>query len=177
LPEDRNPSRAAILLATALAALPLHLSASPLQATKEPQAAQQAPKPHSPVYINKQYGFRFDLPASWKGYSILSSEWSGTAPGSSSADLAERGPEITIRHPLWTEANPRQDIPIMVFTILQWNQVKQESLIVSAAPIGPMELGRNSRYVFALPPRYNYAFPEGFEEVERLLESKPLHPF
>jgi hypothetical protein len=35
-------------------------------------------------------------------------------------------------------------------------------------------LGRNNRYVFALPARYNFAFPEGYEEVEKILESKPL---
>lgn len=61
----------------------------------------------------------------------------------------------------------------MIFTLRQWN----ENLIVSAAPIGPSELGRNSRYVFALPPRYNYAFPDGYEEVEQILKDKPLHPF
>lgn len=176
MPEDRNPKRITILLAATLATLPLYLKAYPLQTAKQPQATQQTAKPHSLVYINKQYGFRFDLPASWKGYSILPGEWSGNVPGSNASE-PKRGPEITIRHPLWTEAAQRQDIPIMVFTLRQWNLVEQENLIVSAAPIGPRELGRNSRYVFVLPARYNYAFPTGFEEVERLIESKPLHPF
>ena len=173
--EDRNPKKhIAILFAGALL-----ISSSPhlnAQATPQPQATQQAAKPHSLVYLNKQYGFRFDLPASWKGYSILPGEWSGNVSGSNTSE-PERGPRITIRHPFWTEAAPRQDIPIMIFTLHQWNQVQQENLIVSAAPIGPMELGRSSRYVFALPARYNYAFPTGFEEVGRLIKSKPLHPF
>ena len=177
MPEGRNLKRIPILFAgVALTSLLPHLNAHQLQATNEPHV-QQTAKPHSLVYTNKQYGFRFDLPASWKGYSILPGEWSGTAPGSSTSKPSERGPKITIRHPLWTEADPRQDIPIMVFTLRQWNQVEQENLIVSAAPIGPTELGRNSRYVFALPPRYNFALPAGFEEVQHLIASQPLHPF
>jgi hypothetical protein len=62
----------------------------------------------------------------------------------------------------------------MVFTRAQWRSVQQEKFLVSAAPFGPEEIGRNSRYVFALPPRYNYAFPPGYEEVEQIIESGPL---
>lgn len=124
------------------------------------------------VYINRQYGFRCDLPASWKGYTVLTQQWEGTTQDIKKP-RKEHGPRIILRHPLWTAGHPRQDIPIMIFTIHQWN----EDLIVSAAPIGPSELGRNSRYVFALPPRYNYAFPDGFEEVEDIIKNKPLHPF
>jgi hypothetical protein len=29
--------------------------------------------------------------------------------------------------------------------------------------------------VFALPARYNYAFPTRYEEVEKILSSNPLH--
>ena len=62
----------------------------------------------------------------------------------------------------------------MVFTIAQWNALDQDKFHVSAAPIGPGELGRNRTYVFALPPRFDYAFPTGYEEVEEILKSKPL---
>lgn len=41
---------------------------------------------------------------------------------------------------------------------------------------GPSKLGSNSVYVFALPPRYNYAFQTGFEEVEEILKGNPLWP-
>jgi hypothetical protein len=118
------------------------------------------------VYTNKTYGFRFALPASWKGYSIVVKSWG-----------EGQGPLILIRHPLWTEANPRQDIPIMVFTLTQWNLVQQGKLSVSAAPVGPDKLGQNSKYVFGLPPRYNFAFPTGYEEVEEILKHDPLHAF
>jgi len=89
----------------------------------------------------------------------------------------DSGPKISIRHPLWTTDSPRQDIPIMIFTFAQWDLIQQEKLAVSAAPIGPSELGRNANYVFALPARYNFAYPLGFEEVEKILESKPLKAF
>lgn len=133
--------------------------------------------PDAVLYENTQYGFTFSLPATWNGYSIVSSTWNGTAvDGPRAGQVVETGPVISIRHPEWTAERPRQDIPIMVFTVSQWNRLQAGEFSVSAAPVGPRELGRNSKYVFALPARYNYAFPEGFEEVERILEGNPLRP-
>lgn len=129
------------------------------------------------TYTNRKYGFRFLLPSSWTGYSIVSGIWTGTATDGSATMPTEHGPALSIRNPLWTKANPRQDIPIMIFTLRQWDLVSQEKIAVSAAPIGPSELGRNARYVFALPPRYNFAFPQGYEEVERIIAGHPLHGF
>jgi hypothetical protein len=133
-------------------------------------------EPDSQVYANTEYGFNFYLPESWKGYTIITESWEGFVVNSSppNAEQKETGPLLTIRHPLWTKDNPRQDIPIMIFTLSQWDMVQKEGLSVSAAPMGPSELGRNSAYVFALPARYNYAFPTGFEEVEDIIQSKPL---
>jgi len=65
----------------------------------------------------------------------------------------------------------------MIFTLAQWEEVDHDLLIVSAAPFGPGELARNCRYVFALPPRYNYAFPEGYEEVEHIIASGAVEAF
>lgn len=127
------------------------------------------------VYRNTQYGFDFSLPQAWKGYTIVSDEWEGVPIGGS--QTIETGPEILIRHPLWTNENPRQDIPIIIFTLEQWNALQQEKFHIGAAPIGPIELGRNNSYVFALPARYNYAFPTGYEEVEEILKGKPLQAF
>ncbi len=126
-------------------------------------------------YRNDQYGFRFFLPASWKGYSIMTDKWEGYTPDP--YVIVEQGPLISIRHPQWTSQNPRQDIPIMVFSVSQWNSLQQDKFHIGAAPINPSELGRNSRYVFALPARYNYAFPTGYEEVEKILQEKPLQTF
>lgn len=125
--------------------------------------------PPAPVeYRNNEYGFNFSLPETWKGYSVIIAKWEG---GYAS------GPIISIRHPLWTSENPRQDIPIMVLTLEQWMDLQQDKFHIGAAPIGPSELSRNSRYVFALPARYNYAFPAGFEEVDQIIQYKPLKTF
>lgn len=127
-------------------------------------------------YRNTDYGFSFALPGSWEGYSIVMDKWEGYPLDVKNAAKIE-GPKILIRHPRWTNLNLRQDIPIMIFTHAQWDLIQQEKLSVGAAPIGPSELGRNANYVFALPARYNYAFPEGYEEVESILQSKPLKTF
>lgn len=129
------------------------------------------------IYKNTQYGFNFSLPESWKDYKILTDKWDGlslTEPESSKT--VETGPIINIRHPQWTSQNPRQNIPIMIFTLAQWGSLQQEKFHIGAAPLSPSELGRNTRYVFALPARYNYAFPTGYEEVEDILKSSPLQP-
>lgn len=126
-------------------------------------------------YQNREFGFRFSLPETWKGYSLVAGEWEGTGvEGDNAGRIVETGPLLSIRHPLWTNGVPRQDIPILVFTYSQWDAVQMEKLSLGAAPIGPSELGRNNQYVFALPARYNYSFPAGFEEVEQILQGNPL---
>ncbi|HYE11610.1 MAG TPA: hypothetical protein VEF53_15710 [Patescibacteria group bacterium] len=133
-------------------------------------------KSDSIVYQNTEYGFNFSLPESWKDYSIIYEKWEGISQEDQQAGkTVEAGPIISIRHPQWTTQNQRQDIPIMVFTLNQWNSLQKEEFHIGAAPIGPSELGRNSKYVFALPARYNYAFPIGYEEVEDILKSNPLN--
>lgn len=126
-------------------------------------------------YVNNQYGFNMFLPLSWKGYSIVESSWEGNRIDT--LNQSDRGPEILIRHPLWSPLNPRQDIPIMIFTPDEWELIGQEKLSLGAAPIGPSELGRNANYIFALPARYNYAFLTGFEEVEQIIANKSFHAF
>jgi hypothetical protein len=129
-------------------------------------------------YRNTEYGLLVKLPDSWKGFTIVTDQLDigDTATGA----VVGQYPRVSIRHPSWTTAVPRQDIPIDVFTIEQWEHVKGPGEVewsVSAAPIPPSELARNSKYVFALPARYNYAFPEGFEEVEQILLSSPVSGF
>ncbi|MBZ2174265.1 copper amine oxidase N-terminal domain-containing protein [Schnuerera sp. xch1] len=130
---------------------------------------------NSIVYKNAEYSFEFNLPESWEGYTIVNDEWEGNYIKESQDD-SEIGLMISIRHPKWTTENQRQDIPIMIFTIDQWNLIQKEELSVGAAPIPPKELGRNNEYVFALPARYNYEFLPGYEEVESILENDPLKP-
>lgn len=124
------------------------------------------------VFENTQYGFRFKMPGSWSNFTVVAEQWEGLSIGGSTEDkIVETGHVINIRHPLWTAQSPRQDIPIMIFSIDQWDLLKKEKFHIGAAPVGPKEIGRNGKYVFALPARYNYAFLTGFEEVERILES------
>jgi hypothetical protein len=132
---------------------------------------------NSVVYRNTQYGFSFSLPESWKDYKIAVDKWEGLSLADlASSKIAETGPLIYIRHPQWTSEKPRQDIPIMIFTLTQWDSLQQGKYHIGAAPIGPSELARNTKYVFALPARYNYAFPAGYEEVEDILKGNPLKP-
>ena len=138
----------------------------------------QGPDGGPAVYSNDQYGFRFFLPASWQDFTIVADQWQGYAlTGKQAGAVTETGPLLSIRHPFWTSEVPRQDIPVMIFTLSQWTALQDEQISVGAAPIPPSELGRNKHYVFALPARYNYAFPAGYEEVEEILKSNPLEPF
>lgn len=130
------------------------------------------------IYKNKDYGFSFALPKSWEGYSVTIDTWTGYEIGDELGDVPfTTGPVVSIHNPKWTPENLYQDIPIIVFTLEQWNSLQAEKFHIGAAPIGPSELGQNSKYVFALPARYNYSFPLGYEEVEEILSSKPLIAF
>lgn len=134
-------------------------------------------KQNTILYQNAEYGFDFVLPASWQGYTIIKEEWQGLGlGGDNQGKVVAKGPKLSIRHPQWTQAQPRQDIPILIFTLEQWNSLQKEAFSIGAAPMGPKELARSSKYVFALPARYNYAFPTGFEEVENILAGNPLQP-
>ena len=127
------------------------------------------------TYSNSQYGFTFTLPEGWKNYWIVTGQWEGTAlAGEQSGQVVETGPIIRIRHPQWSESEPRQDIPLMIFTTAQWEALQEQKLSVGATQITPSELGINENYVFALPARYNYDYPTGYEEVELILEGRPL---
>lgn len=135
---------------------------------------------NSVIYKNDEYGFTFTLPEGWENYSIQNEIWKGEPLNDESnadADKDITGPIIYIRHPEWTKDSPRQDIPIMIFTVEQWKELQNGEFSVGAAPIGPRLLGENSTYVFALPARYNYEFLTGFEEVEKILENNPLQAF
>lgn len=135
-----------------------------------------SPSPAAAVeYRNEQYGFSVTLPESWRGFTTFTEQddiWAIEV-----MNVIASYPIISLRHPLWTTAKPRQDIPIMVLTGEQWSRIKSEEWSVGAAPIPPSPLASNSQYVFALPARYNYAFPDGWEEVEQVLAARPVKAF
>lgn len=173
-----------VALAVSLAGLagcsaPARAPAEPTETPAPGSSLGSAPRGDAAVeYRSAEYGFRFSLPTSWQGYTTVAGTWTGYRVDASQGDVpAAQGPEILIRHPSWTVEAPRQDIPIMVFTLEQWHALEQGTYHIGAAPMNPSELGRNGRYVFALPARYNYAFPQGYEEVEHILQGQPLQAF
>jgi hypothetical protein len=149
--------------------------------TTQPSGTTTTPPTSTPQtttieYKNTDYNFTFKLPKSWEGYTIVKSNWEGMLLDQNNKKVT--GPELAIRNPHWTAKNPYQDIPVMIFTPDQWNLIQSEKLSVSAAPIGPSELGHNTHYIFALPARYNFAYPTGWEEVEKIITSNiPLTTF
>ncbi|MBX6351508.1 MAG: hypothetical protein IRZ11_08395, partial [Clostridia bacterium] len=88
------------------------LHAAEPAASGSPPSPSESERSEGVVYVNDEYGFRFALPASWAGYRIVADTWQGLAIGSET--VVASGPVVVIRHPDWTEADPRQDIPIMV---------------------------------------------------------------
>ena len=150
------------------------------------QKEASAPTPEVPLteisshieYHNMDYGFSIALPLTWAGYSVTIDQWTGDAAGDQLGDVHfTDGPVVSIHHTAWTGAGSYQDIPIMVFTLEQWADLQQDKFHIGAAPINPSELGRNTTYVFALPARYNFTFPPGYEEVDQILASQPITTF
>jgi hypothetical protein len=129
-------------------------------------------KKEGAVEYRSPYGFCFSLPDDWRGFSVVQEQWKGYALCSKGSCVVTQGPQITIQNP---NGPPRshEDIPIMAFTLKQWKSLGE--FTVSAAPVPPRELGRNQRYVFALPARYNYDFLDGWEEVDSILKAHSLH--
>ncbi|SDW07805.1 hypothetical protein [Paenibacillus sp. CF384] len=172
----KNKRVAALLLLAAVAvSVPAIVNANRANHAEEvvPVVAQ-AHQVEQTVYENTQYGFRFTLPDSWKGYTIVTDKWEGH--DATDGKVIESGASISIRHPEWTADKPRQDVPIYVFTIDQWNAIQQEKMFIGAAPMRPSELTRNDKYVFALPARYNFAYLDGYQEVEDILKGNPIQP-
>ena len=118
------------------------------------------PTPDWHTYRNDKYGFTLALLDDWQGYSVTESQ-------------INYGWEIVLRHPGWTEANPYEDIPILIYPIEQWTTWEATNFegYPTAAPFGPTERGRNSLYVFATGPRYNYDFSIGYENVENIIKT------
>ena len=124
-------------------------------------------------YRNIEYGFDLKLPDDWRGYTVSIDKWTGDASNDQLGEVAyTTGPVVSIHNPKWTHEAPYQDIPVMVFTLHQWSDLQADKFHIGAAPIGPSKLGENSKYVFAIPARYNYAYPPGWEEADQIIQNK-----
>jgi hypothetical protein len=139
------------------------------------QAKQETAEPATGgvEYTNTKYGFRFSLPNGWKGYTIVTEQWEAS---DAQKGTVERGPIVYIRHPEWTKENPREDIPIMIFTLTQWESVEHGDYFIGGAAIVPGELGGNRKYAFAVSRRVQESEAAGAKEVNEILQHRPLHP-
>lgn len=132
------------------------------------------PTTTSIVYRNTEFGFNFSLPNDWQGYSIIKDVWNGTILSGTSS---QSGAKITIRNPKWTSSVHYEDLPILVFTIAQWDEYIKEKFSISAAPIQASELARNNKYVFALPPRWDFDYSQDFKQAQEIFFNKPIKAF
>jgi hypothetical protein len=108
------------------------------------------------IYHNAPYDFTFFLPASWQGYSVLTQQWEGqTYPAAGKAAVTDHGAMIVLRHPQWKADDPRQDIPILVFTRSQW-KIDRQGLFSIFAGGAEEEIAHNGKYVFAIWNRFNW---------------------
>ncbi|MGC1978266.1 MAG: hypothetical protein WA671_16220 [Candidatus Sulfotelmatobacter sp.] len=160
-----------VVVSSALAGMPVGPATPPEQEAKQKASAE--PSTDAIIYTNTKYGFRFALPEGWKGYSVVTDQWEAT---DAQKGVVERGPIVYIRHPDWTKENARQDIPIMVFTLTQWESVEHGDFFIGGAAIVPGELGRNRKYAFAVSRRVEETDAAGAKEVNEILEHDPLHP-
>jgi len=114
------------------------------------------------VYRNSTYGFYVSLPESWRGYTI-------------SEQVKGSYLEINIVHPQSNVQNPRMDVPVLVVPIAMWNTWYPQNALESgqhpfAAPVPATERARNTKYVFATAPRYNFSYLPGWEEVGEIVK-------
>lgn len=114
------------------------------------------------VYRNNTYGFYVSLPESWRGYTV-----GEQAKGSYL--------EIHLMHPQSNTQNPRMDVPVLVVPVATWNTWYPPNDPNSgqhpfAAPVPATERARNTKYVFATAPRYNFSYLSEWEEVDEIVK-------
>ena len=113
------------------------------------------------TYKNVEYGFEMLFPDSWKDYEVEKISWDGSL-----FEKEYSGPEFIFRNQkLFIERN-FYGIPIMIFTPDIWPLVEEEKLAVGSAPMAPGKIGENSKYVFAIPGRWQ-GFADTMTESER----------
>jgi hypothetical protein len=111
------------------------------------------------TYKNTGFGFSLELPKSWEGYKV-------------STGTVEFGVSVTITPKSSTNNDNREFVPVLIYPISKWKEWEKDGFASypTAAPIGPTERARNTDYVFATAPRYNFSFATGTEEVEEIVE-------
>jgi hypothetical protein len=139
----------------------------PLVPTPTEQTDPVVTIPTSLLYTNDIYGFAVTLPITWKGYTVTE-----TTKDSQDGKYYE----VHLVHPESTKENPRMDVPVLIVPIAIWNTWYPPADPESghhpfAAPIPATERGRNTNYVFATAPRYNFSYLPGWEEVDEIVKT------
>jgi len=169
-----------VLFCFVIASMPLAQGQIESTLSEKARSTSAQSESRSIIYRNIRYGFTFTLPASWKGYKVLQNTWRSDNCPYCSLKKTESGPTVVIRNPHWTANQPWVDIPIMIFTIKQSEDLEREEISLSgAAPVGPAELARNGKYVFYLPTRFGMANDGwlGYDEVNNhILPCHPIQP-
>ncbi|HZZ44268.1 MAG TPA: hypothetical protein VFE58_15140 [Tepidisphaeraceae bacterium] len=128
------------------------------------------------VYHSERYGLTFDMPAGWRGYSVMMRRWAGRSHSTEGDGevVREHGRVIVLRHPGWKASDPYHDIPIYVFTRRQWVGVQRDGFGLIAGGV-ECEVAHNDRYVFAVWSRFNFDDGvKGAEEVGRIVEGNSV---
>lgn len=121
------------------------------------------------VYKNDTYGFEMTFPITWKNYSAIKGYWQGNFTKEQGMAV---GPMLTFRNPNWKENEHWQDIPVMIFAYDAWELVEKEEISLGAAPVGPSEIGRNAKWIFATPARwYGFTSDKGQEEAVAIVKT------
>ena len=108
------------------------------------------------VFHDLPSGLAFRLPASWRGYTVLTRDWEGWTyvAESDRSFVSERGRAIVLRHPRRTRTECWQDIPILVLTRVQWDSYHRGAFAIGAGGV-QLEFSHNSNYVFTISTRFN----------------------
>jgi hypothetical protein len=125
-------------------------------------------------YHEARYDLTFSLPSSWRGCSVAVRELDDQKYSLTDDKevLVGHTPMITLRHPQWHASGPYQDIPILVFSRAQRDELHRGELWPSLFAGGVMyELWHNRRFVFAISSRYNADNEvRGWKEVAGIIE-------
>jgi hypothetical protein len=125
-------------------------------------------------YQSARYDLTFYLPASWRGYSVSLQQLNDErySRAEDKQIIVGHTPMITLRHPKWQASAPYQDIPILVFTGVQWDALHHGEFWPSLFAGGTMdELWHSQRFVFAMSSRYNAADEmRGWKEAGEIVD-------
>lgn len=111
------------------------------------------------AYHNSRYDLTFYLPPDWRGHSVATEQWNGQTyvPTKDRDETVAHGPVIELlRSPPTKSAPPYQDIPIMIFTRQQWDDLHHGKYDAAGAGGSIYELWHNDKYVFGIHSRYNW---------------------